>query len=106
MRTPAGVECRHYYEDFNRGRQIQECRLVKANRASLPWRPADCGGCAVPTILRANAGRPLRVELRIVKRWGFLRGRRIDAYCLKHEIEVPANEAGCPRCAAEERGEA
>lgn len=105
MRTPSGTECRHYYEDFNRGRQIQECRLVKGNRSSLPWRPIDCAGCPVPAILRANAGRPLRIELAIVKRWGLLRRRRIDAYCMAHDIEVRTPETGCPRCAAEERGE-
>lgn len=106
MRTPAGTECRHYYEDYNRGRAIQECRLIKANRRSLPWQPDDCAKCGVPAILRANAGRELRVDLAVVKRWGLLRRLRVDAYCLKHEVEVASPEAGCPRCLAEERGRA
>lgn len=106
MRTPAGTECRHYYEDYNRGRAIQECRLIKANRRSLPWLPGDCAKCSVPAILRANTGRQLRVDVAVVKRWGFLRRLQVDAYCLKHEVEVRAPEAGCGRCVAEERGEA
>lgn len=106
MRTPAGTECRHYYEDYNRGRQIQECRLIKANRLSLPWRPDDCARCAVPGILKANTGRELKVDLAVVKRWGLLRRLRVDAYCLKHEMEVRDPLAGCPRCVADERGNA
>src|SRR5688572_8219728 len=30
MRTPAGKECDFYYEDFHRGRELQECRIQKA----------------------------------------------------------------------------
>lgn len=55
MRTPAGKECRYYYEDFHRGREIQECRSIKYNPESAPWHPGDCSRCPVPDILLANA---------------------------------------------------
>ena len=43
MRTPAGRECPHYYADFNRHtRDIEECRLAKANPDSLDWHARDC----------------------------------------------------------------
>lgn len=70
MRTPAGKECRHYYEDFHRGREIQECRLVKANPESAKWHPNDCFRCPVPDILRANADPDMELTLTIKK--GFL----------------------------------
>jgi hypothetical protein len=70
MRTPAGKECRHYYEDFHRGRDKQECRLVKANPASEAWLPADCSKCPVPDILRANADPDM--ELIVTIKAGFL----------------------------------
>jgi len=106
MRTPAGTECRHYYEDFNRGRATQECRLIKANRRSLPWRPADCARCAVPGVVRANAGRELRLELAVVRRFGLWRQLRLEATCPKHDLRLATPADGCPRCAAEERGAA
>ncbi len=101
MRTPAGTECPHYYEDFNRGRQTQECRLVQRNRASLPWRPADCERCPVPEILRTNRSSDLRLELTIEKRFGFFRRNRVEAYCLAHVRGVSDPIRGCPDCAAD-----
>ena len=55
MRTPAGTECPHYYEDFHRGRSTQECRLIDRNPQSLPWTEAVCEKCSVPAIVRAIA---------------------------------------------------
>jgi hypothetical protein len=106
MRTPAGTQCRHYYEDFNRGRQTQECRLIKRNPASLPWRPEDCAKCSVPDILRANGSPDLRVELTIEKRFGFFRRLSTEAYCLAHVRGVDDPRKGCPDCqAAQEAAE-
>lgn len=70
MQTPAGKECRHYYEDFHRGRNVQECRLVKANPDSDPWHPGDCSKCPVPDILWANADPDMQLAVTI--RSGFL----------------------------------
>lgn len=70
MRTPAGKECRYYYEDFHRGRNIQECRLVKENPESERWHPNDCERCPVPDILMANADPNMELKLTIKR--GFL----------------------------------
>lgn len=101
MRTPAGSECRHYYEDFHRGRQTQECRLIKANRLSLPWSPDLCAKCRVPAVLAANRSPDLRLELAVQKRFGLFRRLVLHAYCLKHVCDVPDPVRGCPQCAAE-----
>lgn len=102
MRTPAGTHCKHYYEDFNRGREQQECRLILANRASLPWTPDLCAGCKVPGILQANASPQLRLRLAVRKRLGIWRVLRLEASCLAHGIPLPDPAAGCPECAKED----
>jgi hypothetical protein len=102
MRTPAGKECRHYYEDFHRGRAIQECRLVKQNPASMPWRPSDCSKCRVPEILNANASPNLDLTLTISLRLlGLIRDLQITAYCAKHRIPIEDAFVGCEKCNAE-----
>jgi hypothetical protein len=70
MKTAAGKECKHYYEDFHRGRNIQECRLVNLNPYSERWHPNDCSKCPIPDILLANADPDMELELTIKK--GFL----------------------------------
>lgn len=102
MRTPAGSECKHYYEDFNRGREIQQCRLARLNPDSLAWRPDDCARCPVPAILRANNSPDMTLTLTIKR--GFLGiGRRVelDAFCSKHMIAIREAPVGCPQCNAE-----
>ncbi len=105
MRTPAGQECRFYYEDFHRGRAVQECRLVQGSPGSLPWRPNYCALCPVPEILNANASPDLNLTLTIKPRLLGL-GRRLEvtASCLKHYIPIDDPHIGCPRCNAERPG--
>lgn len=98
MRNPAGAECRHYYEDFNRGRNLQECRLIGQNRRSLPWTPDLCAKCPVPAVLRANGSPDLRLELTITRRLGLFKGLKLEAYCLQHVRTVPDPMLGCPDC--------
>jgi len=102
MRTPAGEECPHYYEDFARGRAIQECRLVQANPESAPWRPKDCARCPVPEILRANASPYLRLRLTIRPvLLGFVRQMNVEAWCERHDILIENPYVGCLLCADE-----
>ena len=77
MKTPAGKECKHYYQDFHRGRDIQECRLAKRNLDSEKWHPDDCSKCPVPEILMANADPDMELTLTIKR--GFLGfGRKVE----------------------------
>jgi hypothetical protein len=101
MRTPAGEMCPHYYEDFHRGRETQECRLVAQNPRSLRWTPDICGKCPVPSILRANGSPNLRLEVTIRKRFGLFRTVDVDAYCIKHAREVGDPYVGCSECVDE-----
>jgi hypothetical protein len=106
MITPAGDECRFYYEDFHRGRSTQACRLIERNLESEPWEPSLCDGCPVPEILQANASPYLALEGKVVRRLFF--SRRVEVYvvCSKHLIELDDPHVGCPQCQAEATGAA
>ncbi len=106
MKTPAGTECRFYYENFHRGRSDQECRLIQANPSSAAWHPRDCQGCPVPGILAANNDPNLVLEGTIRKGFLNLVGRRVEvkAFCSKHLIDVREPRVGCPECAKEKPG--
>ena len=104
MLTPAGYECKHYYEDYYRGRDVQECRLI-AHEDSLPWHPSDCAKCPVPAILDANASSNLELTLTIKPRF-FSIGRKhvVTAFCVKHKIPVEDAYIGCEKCNEERPG--
>jgi hypothetical protein len=105
MRTPAGKECRHYYADFYRGRNVQECRLAKENPESMRWRPVDCSRCPVPDILNANASQNLELKVTIKPRLlGLGRQVVVSASCAKHRIPIEDAYIGCPKCNAERPG--
>ena len=106
MKTPAGKECRFYYENFHRGRSDQECRLIQANPSSAGWHPKDCSNCPVPDILAANNDPNLILEGTIKKGFLSLVGRRVEvkAFCSKHLIDVEEPRVGCPQCAKEKPG--
>jgi hypothetical protein len=101
MQTPAGVECRFYYEDFNRGREIQECRLIQGNPASAPWQPGLCRTCPVPDILRANGCPNMVLTARVGRRWLLFEQVRVDAFCTLAQEKVSEPKVGCGRCQQE-----
>ncbi len=103
MRTPDGRECPHYYEDFHRGRAVQECRLAAANPHTLRWRPTDCARCPVPAILQANASPHMRLRLTLRKRWLGRFGRKLEvhAWCALHDVPIENPYLGCPLDAAD-----
>ncbi len=106
MITPAGQECRFYYQDFHRGRSLQECRLIARNPDSEPWEPSLCGACPVPDILQANASPHLALEAKVVRRLFFWKRVEVFALCSKHLIEIENPYVGCPQCRAEQSGAA
>lgn len=106
MRTPAGTDCRYYYEDYNRGRAIEECRLIQANRRSLPWHRKLCGRCPVPRVLLANGSPDLRLALTVSKRLGLFTRMDLEAHCVRHGVEIDDPFRGCAACAPEAAPEA
>lgn len=105
MRTPAGTDCKYYYEDFHRGYNIQECRLVERDHDTLSWRPADCEKCPVPAILHANASPDLALKLVIKPRFlGMRRQIVVTASCLKHLCPVDDPHVGCLQCNNDREG--
>jgi hypothetical protein len=103
--NPAGTECPHYYEDFHRGRNVMECRLVRIEPDSLSWRPRDCVKCPVPVILRANGNPDMALGLTISRGLlGIGRRKSVRAWCRCHEVIVEEPPVGCPQCNAERPG--
>lgn len=102
MRTPAGRECSYYYEDFNRGAEIERCRVKRAS-GSARWRPKQCGHCPVPAIEAANGSPCLDLTLTVRARpLGLSDKFEVDAWCTAHgPIEDPY--VGCVECVAEVR---
>ncbi len=97
MRTPYGKECRYYYADYFRGNSTEECRLIQANPASDPWKPALCQSCPVPDILLANVCPNLALHARVGK--SFLKQKvQIEAACRRYRVEVDKPKIGCGHC--------
>ncbi len=99
MITPAGRECPYYYEDFNRGRALQECRLLESTPGGGEYTPDLCEKCKVPAIKIANACPNMVLEAKVER--GFLGLRRrieVTAFCTKALQDVPEPEIGCGQC--------
>lgn len=99
MITPAGSECPYYYEDFHRGREHQECRLIEGTPGGGEWTPDLCGKCPVPRIVLANACPHLVLEARAHSSLlGFRRSIEVTAMCSEYLEQVTEPEIGCGRC--------
>lgn len=99
MRTPAGSDCPYYFEDFFRGRDRQECRLLDQNPNSSKWTTDLCSKCSVPSITRANACPNLILEAKV--RSGILgigRSVEVQASCIRSIQTVKEPEIGCGLC--------
>lgn len=99
MKTPAGVECRFFYGDYHRGRNREECRLLKSAHPPLDWQPSMCSTCPVPGILRANACEHMELIPDVYRPFLILKPRvRVTAYCHKTDQEVDEPHIGCGEC--------
>lgn len=99
MRTPAGTECPYYFEDFHRGRDIQECRLIDKTPGGGTWEPQHCNNCPVPRIVRANACPHMVLEARAKSGLlGFGKRVEVSAMCTRSLEEVDEPEIGCGQC--------
>jgi hypothetical protein len=98
MKTPAGNECPYFYGDYYRGRNTEECRLLKAN--GQHWTRDLCRTCPVPSISRANACQFLKLTPTVSRPISALFQRRvqISAYCEKSKRNVSEPHIGCGEC--------
>jgi hypothetical protein len=94
MKTPAGTECPYFYGDYYRGRNTEECRLLKR------WTRDLCQTCPVPSISRANACEFLKLTATVARPISSLFQRRvlISAYCEKTKRSVTEPHIGCGEC--------
>ena len=94
MLTPAGKDCRYFYGDYHRGRNIEECRLLES--AHLVWKPYLCGKCPIPDILLANACKNLEFYPTLEKPLFFLKPQvKVSSYCNKSKTAVDEPRIGC-----------
>ena len=76
MKTPAGKECKYFYGDYFRGRNAEECRLLKA--AGQTWSADLCKTCPAPSIEQANACESLQLRGTITRPLEALFQRRVQ----------------------------
>jgi len=100
MRTPAGTECPWFYGDYFRGKNVEECRLLRL--AGLRWSRDLCEACPVPAISRANACEHMRLRpsIRRPVTAGLRRRVSVTAYCTRTGRDVQEPHVGCGECHA------
>jgi hypothetical protein len=99
MRTPAGTECPFYYEDFHRGRNVQECRLIASTPGGGRYSPDLCAKCRVPRIIMANACPNMVLQARVASSlFGLRRKVEVTASCKRTHRNVDEPEIGCGEC--------
>lgn len=100
MKTPAGKECPHFYGDYYRGRNIEECRLLKAYGEQ--WSKDLCATCPVPDIARANSCSHMQLKVWIARPITavFQRRVQVSAFCDKTHRDVAEPQIGCGECHA------
>ena len=94
MKTPAGIECAHFYGDYHRGRNHEECRLLSN------WHAELCDTCPVPDILRANSCENMRLNAEITRSIFTLFQKRVEvsSCCEKTNRVVENPKIGCGEC--------
>ena len=100
MKTPAGRECPHFYGDYFRGRNVEECRLLLAHGQT--WTPNLCSTCPVPDIARANSCQHMKLKAVVARPLAALFQRRVQvsAFCDKSGRSVAEPQVGCGECHA------
>ncbi|WKZ37990.1 MAG: hypothetical protein QY332_08610 [Anaerolineales bacterium] len=100
MKTPAGRECPHFFGDYYRGRNREECSLLKLYNQQ--WTRDLCKTCPVPDILRANSCQHMKLKVEVARPITAIFQRRVqaDAFCDKTQRGVPEPQVGCGECHA------
>ena len=100
MSSSKPVNCRYFYADYHRGRDLEECRLIKRNPESRPWRRPLCDSCPVPGILLNTNCREIALEATVVKKLLVVERVEVYAVCARHMLEL-RDPNNCPKCAEE-----
>ncbi|GJQ51840.1 MAG: hypothetical protein HKUEN02_06870 [Anaerolineaceae bacterium] len=100
MKNPYSVECPYFYGDYFRGKNVEECRLLKTSGER--WTRDLCKTCPVPEISRANACVHMRLRGKVARPFSaaFMRRMQIYAYCDKVKKPVAEPRVGCGECHA------
>ena len=97
MKTPAGSECSYFFGDYHRGKNIEECRLLKDS--NLEWKAYLCQKCPVPKIIQANSCKNMRFSPKLKSPLFFMKPLvEISTYCVKCECDVKQPQIGCGQC--------
>jgi hypothetical protein len=98
MKTPAGKECPYFYGDYYRGRNVEECRLLKAQGEA--WTADLCSTCPVPSIALANSCQHMKLQAKVTRPLSAIFQRRVQvsAYCEKSERDIAEPQIGCGEC--------
>lgn len=99
MRTPAGKECSFFYGDYYRGRNNEECRLLKNASPSLEWKPNLCSDCPVPDIQMANACEFMQLNPKLVRSFPFTKQQvQVKTICMNTNRRGFDSHIGCGEC--------
>ncbi|MEA4812068.1 MAG: hypothetical protein VB108_05830 [Anaerolineaceae bacterium] len=97
MKTPFGRECKFFYGDYYRGRNLEECRALSA--ADKPkWQVDLCKACPMPQILANNACPNLMLSVTINKPFLGKQKTLVKAWCSQIHTAVKDPNVGCPVC--------
>ena len=97
MQTPFGKECTYFYGDYHRGKNIEECRLLKD--ADLEWETYLCKKCPIPGIIQANACENMRFKPQLRSPFLLMKPQvEISTFCVKCECDVEQPQIGCGQC--------
>jgi len=97
MKTPFGRDCKFFYGDYFRGRNVQECRALSAGEKAR-WKVEFCKDCPMPQIQINNACPNLMLSATIVKPFLGKEKIAVQAWCSKVHDGVKDPNIGCPVC--------
>jgi hypothetical protein len=100
MRTPAGKECRYFYGDYFRGREVEECRLLANSNPPQAWKADLCATCPVPDIILNNACQSLVLEAHLHRPIPIIFKAKVavNTFCTKTSRSGFDPNIGCGEC--------
>lgn len=97
MKTPSGRDCGYFYGDYFRGKNLEECRLLK--EFGLVWQASYCQSCPIPEIVQANACENMQFTPTLKRPLPLMKKQvQIDTFCTKCNCQVKTPHIGCGKC--------